>query len=146
MMIKTILKLIIKVLENKLKKSGIEEKIMKNRQYFDVGKQIWNVVEENFRITESVEKKLSSKADEFDKMMISKFPELTEQDVVELRQSIAGEVNKGKAAILENSEIIKQLQDKNYTLEADKLNLQAENADLKEKLQTISSYVKPENK
>ena len=64
-MLKTILKLVIKVLESKLQKSGLEEKIIKNKQYIDVAKQVWNSVEENFRITESVEKKLSSKADEF---------------------------------------------------------------------------------
>ncbi|HHD2760783.1 TPA: hypothetical protein ACOTG9_003100, partial [Clostridium perfringens] len=76
-MLKTILKLVIKVLESKLQKSGLEEKIIKNKQYIDIAKQVWNVVEENFRITESVEKKLSSKAYEFDKMMMDKFPELS---------------------------------------------------------------------
>ncbi|EOU2125577.1 hypothetical protein C4D51_16015, partial [Clostridium perfringens] len=80
-MLKTILKLVIKVLESKLQKSGLEEKIIKNKQYIDVAKQVWNVVEENFRITESVEKKLSSKAYEFDKMMMDKFPELSPTDV-----------------------------------------------------------------
>ncbi|KAB8118455.1 hypothetical protein FVB38_16765, partial [Clostridium perfringens] len=85
-MLKTILKLVIKVLESKLQKSGLEEKIIKNKQYIDVAKQVWNVVEENFRITESVEKKLSSKAYEFDKMMMDKFPELSPTDVKELRQ------------------------------------------------------------
>ena len=49
-MLKTILKLVIKVLESKLQKSGLEEKIIKNKQYIDVAKQVWNVVEENFRI------------------------------------------------------------------------------------------------
>ncbi|MBO3304808.1 hypothetical protein JJB75_17250, partial [Clostridium perfringens] len=85
-MLKTILKLVIKVLESKLQKSGLEEKIIKNKQYIDIAKQVWNVIEENFRITESVEKKLSSKAYEFDKMMMDKFPELSPTDVKELRQ------------------------------------------------------------
>lgn len=78
-MLKTILKLVIKVLESKLQKSGLEEKIIKNKQYIDVAKQVWNVVEENFRITESVEKKLSSKAYEFDKMMMDKFQSYHQQ-------------------------------------------------------------------
>ena len=56
-MLKTILKLVIKVLESKLQKSGLEEKIIRNKQYIDVAKQVWNIVEENFRITESVENK-----------------------------------------------------------------------------------------
>lgn len=138
-MLKTILKLIIKVLESKLQKSGLEEKIIKNKQYIDVAKQVWNIVEENFRITESVEKKLSSKADEFNKIMLDKFPELTISDISELRQSIAGEVNKGKEAVLENSEILKKLQEENQELKS-------KNIDLESKLAAISNYVPVENK
>lgn len=138
-MLKIILKLVIKVLESKLQKSGLEEKIIKNKQYIDVAKQVWNIVEENFRITESVEKKLSSKADEFNKIMLDKFPELTITDISELRQSIAGEVNKGKEAVLENSEILKKLQEENEQLKS-------KNIDLESKLAAISNYVPVENK
>ncbi|HAT4306279.1 hypothetical protein ACV3VS_10025 [Clostridium perfringens] len=138
-MLKTILKLVIKVLESKLQKSGLEEKIIRNKQYIDVAKQVWNIVEENFRITESVEKKLSSKADEFNKIMLDKFPELTISDISELRQSIAGEVNKGKEAVLENSEILKKLQEENQELKS-------KNIDLESKLAAISNYVPVENK
>ena len=138
-MLKTILKLVIKVLESKLQKSGLEEKIIRNKQYIDVAKQVWNIVEENFRITESVEKKLSSKADEFNKIMLDKFPELTISDISELRQSIAGEVNKGKDAVLENSEILKKLQEENEQLKS-------KNIDLESKLAAISNYVPVENK
>ncbi|MCX0399136.1 hypothetical protein [Clostridium perfringens] len=138
-MLKTILKLVIKVLESKLQKSGLEEKIIKNKQYIDVAKQVWNIVEENFRITESLEKKLSSKADEFNKIMLDKFPELTISDISELRQSIAGEVNEGKEAVLENSEILKKLQEENEQLKS-------KNIDLESKLAAISNYVPVENK
>ncbi|MDM0533168.1 hypothetical protein QTH05_06655 [Clostridium perfringens] len=138
-MLKTILKLVIKVLESKLQKSGLEEKIIRNKQYIDVAKQVWNIVEENFRITESIEKKLSSKADEFNKIMLDKFPELTISDISELRQSIAGEVNKGKEAVLENSEILKKLQEENEQLKS-------KNIDLESKLAAISNYVPVENK
>ena len=138
-MLKTILKLVIKVLESKLQKSGLEEKMIRNKQYIDVAKQVWNIVEENFRITESVEKKLSSKADEFNKIMLDKFPELTISDISELRQSIAGEVNKGKEAVLENSEILKKLQEENEQLKS-------KNIDLESKLTAISNYVPVENK
>ncbi|EJT5929843.1 hypothetical protein N2W34_000506 [Clostridium perfringens] len=138
-MLKTILKLIIKVLESKLQKSGLEEKIIRNKQYIDVAKQVWNIVEENFRITESVEKKLSSKADEFNKIMLDKFPELTISDISELRQSIAGEVNKGKEAVLENSEILKKLQSENDVLKSKIVTLESN-------LTAISNYVPVENK
>lgn len=138
-MLKTILKLIIKVLESKLQKSGLEEKIIKNKQYIDAAKQVWNVVEENTRITESIKEKLESKAEMFDRMLLKKFPELSKEDVAELRQSIAGEVNKGKEAVLENSEILKKLQEENEQLKS-------KNIDLESKLAAISNYVPVENK
>ncbi|MDJ8948974.1 hypothetical protein ACV3W4_07275 [Clostridium perfringens] len=137
-MLKTILKLIIKVLESKLQKSGLEEKIIKNKQYIDAAKQVWNVVEENTRITESIKEKLESKAEMFDRMLLKKFPELSKEDVAELRQSIAGEVNKGKDAVLENSEILKKLQEENEQLKS-------KNIDLESKLAAISNYIQLQN-
>ena len=118
-MLRTILKLVIKVLESKLVKNGLEEAIIKNKQYIEVAKQVWDIVEENFRIAETVENKLNSKADEFDKLMLKKVPELSEDDVKELRQSVAGEVNRGKQAVLEDSNILKQLQEENTTLKTE---------------------------
>ncbi|ABR33839.1 hypothetical protein [Clostridium beijerinckii] len=118
-MIRTALKLIIKVLESKLIKSGIEEKILKNKNYVTVGKAIWNIVDENFRISKTVEEKVLSKADQFDKLLLAKFPELSQDDVSEIRQTIAGEINQGKAAVVDNSTLIKQLQDDNTNLKAE---------------------------
>ena len=133
-MIKTILKLIVKVLESKLSKSGLEEKILQNKNYITVAKQIWNMVDENFRISETVEEKLESKTEQFDKMLLAKFPELSEEDVAELRQSVAGEVNAGKEAVIDNSTLIKQLQD-------DNTNLKAELATLTEQLNKVQALV-----
>ncbi|CUU46187.1 hypothetical protein [Clostridium beijerinckii] len=118
-MIRTALKLIIKVLESKLIKSGVEEAILKNKNYITVGKAIWNIVDENFRISKTVEEKVLSKADKFDELLLAKFPELTKEDVAEIRQSIAGEINQGKAAILDNSALINQLQADNAILKED---------------------------
>ncbi len=133
-MITTTLKLIIKVLESKLTKSGVEEIILRNKNYITVGKAIWNVVDENFRISKTVEEKIESKADEFDKLLLAKFPELSQEDVAEIRQSIAGEVNQGKAAIVDNSTLIKQLQE-------DNTNLKAELATLTEQLNKVQALV-----
>ncbi|NOW92311.1 hypothetical protein BCD91_004334 [Clostridium beijerinckii] len=118
-MIRTALKLIIKVLESKLIKSGIEEQILKNKNYVTVGKAIWNIVDEKFRISKTVEEKVLSKADQFDKLLLAKFPELSQDDVSEIRQTIAGEINQGKAAVVDNSTLIKQLQDDNTNLKAE---------------------------
>ena len=133
-MIKTVLKLIVKVLESKLVKSGLEEKILKNKNYITVAKQIWNLVDENFRISETVEEKLESKAEQFDKLLLAKFPELSEEDIAEIRQSIAGEVNAGKEAVFDNSTLIKQLQE-------DNTNLKAELSTLTEQLNKVQALV-----
>lgn len=133
-MIKTILKLLVKVLESKLVKAGIEEQLLKYKNYIEVGKSIWKMLDENWRISENVENKLESKAAEFDKALLIKFPELTQRDVQELRQSIAGEINSGKDAVLSQSEVLRQLQESNAKL-------QAENIELKNKFNSISSFI-----
>lgn len=136
-MLKELIKVLVKLVESKLKKCGLEEKILQHKEYVTTAKEIWNVVEENFRITENVEKKLSSKADEFDKLFLAKYPEISKVDLIELRQSIAGEINQGKQAVLDNSEILRKLQNENEQLKA-------KNSDLENKLTAISSYVPKE--
>ncbi|WP_459482137.1 hypothetical protein [Clostridium saccharoperbutylacetonicum] len=131
-MIKTILKLLVEILGKKLIKAGLEEELLKNQKYINAAKMIWNVVEENFRITETIEEKISSKADAFDKMLLTKFPELTQGDVIELRQAVAGEINSDKEAVLSQVDALKQQQD---TISK----LTAENADLKNKLANINA-------
>lgn len=131
-MIKTILVLLAKVLESKLVKSGLEATILKNQNYIAEAKKIWNIVDENFRISATVEEKLKSKVDEFNAALLRKFPELGQEDIDNLRQSIAGEVNQGKQAVIDNSTLIQQLQ-------ATRTQLETENANLKNQLSQILS-------
>ncbi|UYZ37291.1 hypothetical protein OD350_06395 [Clostridium beijerinckii] len=133
-MIRTALKLIIKVLESKLIKSGVEEQILKNKNYITVGKAVWNMVDEHFRISKTVEEKLASKAEMFDNLLLTKFPELSTDDIAEIRQAIAGEVNQTKAAVVDNSTLLKQLQD-------DNTNLKAELAALTDQLSKVQALV-----
>ena len=133
-MLKTILMLIAKVLESKLVKSGLEATILKNQNYFTEAKKIWSMMDENFRISTTVEEKLLSKAEEFSKYLLVKFPELNETDITNLRQSIAGEVNSDKEAVVSNSDLLKQLQDSNNQLKA-------ENTSLKNQLNQVQSLV-----
>ncbi len=133
-MIKKILVLIAKVLESKLKKSGLEEVILKNQNYITEAKKIWNIVDENKRISKTVEEKLLSKADQFNNALLAKFPELTQNDITELRQSIAGEINADKEAVVSNFDLLKQLQDSNTQL-------QAENTSLKDQLSKVQALV-----
>ncbi|MDR3598113.1 hypothetical protein [Clostridium sp.] len=101
-MIKTILTLIITIL--------------KNKNYYTEAKKIWSMVDENFRISATVEEKVKSKADEFSKALLAKFPELSQTDIDILRQSIAGEINKNKDAVINNSDLLIQLQAENVSL------------------------------
>ena len=88
------------------------------------------MIDEDFRISKTVQEKIASKADEFDKRLLSKFPELSQDDVQELRQSIAGEINAGKDAVVSNSDLLKQLQESNTQL-------QTENEVLKDQLSKV---------
>lgn len=140
-MIKTILSLLAKVLENKLVKNGLEQEILKNQNYIQAAKVVWHIVDEHFRISETVEEKLASKADMFDKMLLAKFPELSQSDVAELRQAIAGEVNQGKAAVIDNSTLLQQLQAENTDLKQQILNLntQLQNIEAALKINTVQA-------
>lgn len=133
-MIKALLTILVKLVEAKLEKAGIETLVLKNQNYITVAKQIWREVDETFRISTTVQEKLLSKADEFEKRILARFPELSKLDVDSLRLAIGGEINIGKAAVLDNSAILQELQDSNTQL-------QAENTELKNKISQIQSTV-----
>lgn len=138
-MIRSLVKILVKVLEAKLEKTGIESMILKNQNYFNESKKIWDAIDENKRISKTIEGKLISKIDEFNAAVLKKFPELSQKDIDDLRQSIGGAVNAGKEAVLDNSTIIKELQESNATLKA-------ENASLRDQLSQIqSTFTVPTN-
>ncbi|MDU4146194.1 cobalt ABC transporter permease, partial [Clostridium sp.] len=93
----------------------------------EVGKNIWNMVEEKYRVTDNIETLAQSKADMFDKMLLEKFPHLTKEELTEVRQAIAGEYNKGKAMLHEDSlkQQATQLVEENEKLKL--LNVETEN-------------------
>ncbi|WP_338627554.1 cobalt ABC transporter permease [Clostridium baratii] len=123
------------------KKQVVEQRLQldKHVEEIETAKQVWNIVEEKYRITDNITNLAKSKADMFDKLLLEKIPYLTEEEVKQLRQTLAGEINKGKA-LLNEDDLKKQAQDlvtKNATLEQ-------ENAELKNKLNAISNYVPQE--
>jgi hypothetical protein len=130
----SLIKILVKVLEAKLEKTGIEQLILKNQNYVTEAKQVWNMIDENFRISATVEEKLKSKIEQFNTALLKKFPELSQEDIDNLRQSIAGEINAGKEAVISNSDLIKQLQDSNTSL-------QNENVSLKDQLSKVQALV-----
>ncbi|MDU2654563.1 MAG: cobalt ABC transporter permease [Clostridium perfringens] len=120
----------------KVKVEAMEQKIKESKynELFEVGKNIWNMVEEKYRVTDNIETLAQSKADMFDKMLLEKFPHLTKEELTEVRQAIAGEYNKGKAMLHEDS--LKQ-QATQLVKENEKLKLL--NAETENKLAAVKS-------
>ncbi|PWX02338.1 cobalt ABC transporter permease [Clostridium perfringens] len=118
------------------KKKVADQKIKESKyaELFEVGKNIWNMVEEKYRVTDNIETLAQSKADMFDKMLLEKFPHLTKEELIEVRQALAGEYNKGKAMLNEDS--LKQ-QATQLVEENEKLKLL--NAETENKLAAIKS-------
>ena len=123
------------------KKKVADQKIKESKynELFEVGKNIWNMVEEKYRVTDNIENLAKSKAALFDRMLLEKFPHLTECELAEVRQALAGEYNKGKAMLNEDS-----LKQQATELIEENNKLKTEKADLNNKLAAISNYV-PEN-
>lgn len=120
----------------KTKKKVADQKIKESKyaELFEVGKNIWNMVEEKYRVTDNIETLAQSKADMFDNMLLEKFPHLTKEELIEVRQAIAGEVNKGKTLLHEDS--LKQ-QATQLVEENEKLKLL--NAETENKLAAVKS-------
>ncbi|AQR93526.1 hypothetical protein CLSAP_08320 [Clostridium saccharoperbutylacetonicum] len=136
-MIKALIAILIKLAEARFEKAGVETLILKNESYIKVAKQIWYMIDENFRISTIVEEKLKSKGDLFNEAILKKFPELSQEDVDNLRQAIAGEINQGKEEVINNSEIIKQLTEENSNLKAQNENLLSELNNVKSALPVV---------
>lgn len=119
------------------KKEEVEQKleIGKHQQEIQTAKEVWNIVDEKYRITDKVEDLMKSKADDFDNLLLSKIPYLTKNQVADIRQAIAGEINKGKDKLLSDDTIKNQL----ITEQNEKVQLQAENEELKNKLNQIKA-------
>lgn len=61
---------------------------------------IWNVVEEHFRINEVIGDTVQSKITMFESLIKQKIPGISDADIETVRQAIAGEVNKDKVEII----------------------------------------------
>lgn len=131
-MLKTIFKQIEKVLKGKLNKSGLKEELAKHPNYLAKAKEIWDMINEDLGISDTVENKLISKVDKFEKALLAKFPELTKGDVTEIKQSIVGEFNTVKDSVVSQVDALKHVQDFNTKL-------QEENVKLKHQLSKLQS-------
>lgn len=61
---------------------------------------IWGIVEEHFRLSGIIEETMSEKAALFNDLLLERIPSLDQADIDYLRQTIAGQVNSAKDAIL----------------------------------------------
>lgn len=134
--IKAVGNVIIELIQKK--KEEVEQKleIGKHQQELATAREIWNIVDEKYRITDKVEDLIKSKAADFDKLLKDKVPYLTDEEISELRQSIAGEINQGKKLLNEDSfkNQLVNIQNKNNQLVQ-------ENEALKAKLNQVKSVL-----
>lgn len=64
------------------------------------GVKVWGLVDEYFRITPNVTKTIESAQAMFKEEILKKFPNLTDTEIDQIRQIIAGEVNKGREIVV----------------------------------------------
>lgn len=62
-------------------------------------RQAWGIVDEYFRITPAVTKTVDTAQAKFAEVLKKMVPSLTDEEIAQLRQAVAGEVNKGKTAV-----------------------------------------------
>lgn len=119
------------------KKEEVEQALglAKHKEEIQTAKEVWNIVDEKYRITDKVEDLMKSKADDFDALLLKKIPYLTKEQVADIRQAIAGEVNKGKEKLLSDDNLKTQL----IKEQQEKASVQLENEQLKSKIEQIKT-------
>jgi hypothetical protein len=80
--------------------------------------KIWNIVDEQFRITQFVGDTIKAKQDMFNQKLLAKFPGLTQTEIDDVRQAIAGAVNQGKASVADTINTVTIAQDQLTALQA----------------------------
>lgn len=61
---------------------------------------IWNVIEEHFRLSQTIENKVQAKVTMFETLIKQKVPGITADEIETIRQAIAGEFNKDKPLVI----------------------------------------------
>lgn len=89
----------------KSKRDAIVVKIGQDQynHYIKVAGDVWGFVEEEFRIKGTVGKAIDDKIALFNAELLKRIPGLTQDQIDSLRQTIAGQVNKGREVILAES-------------------------------------------
>ena len=134
--IKAVGNVVIELIEKK--KEEVEQKLQigKHQQELATAREVWGMIDEQYRITGKVEDLIKSKAADFDKLLKAKIPYLTDEEISELRQAVAGEINKGKKLLNEDN-FKNQLVD----IQTKNNQLAQENEALKSKLNQVKSVL-----
>lgn len=121
-------------------KKEVELKIIASGHESDLkhALEVWNVVDDKFRITENAMTLFGSKEKLFEQLLLQRIPGLTQQNINDLRDTISGEVNKGRVAVTQDT-TVQQLVD----LQQTNATLQAENLSLKSTITQINSALQP---
>ena len=128
---------LINLAEVKAKELSQKYKLDKYSELINTAKDIWNIVEEKYRITENIEELVESKADMFDRLLLKKIPALTQEQLNKIRQALAGEFNKGKNALSEDD-----IKKENKKHQENNKSLEDENKSLKEQLIKVQDLIK----
>ena len=136
MIVKKIADYAVTYIKSNTEKIKKELNILKNDEALKEGKKIWWAIEENFRIGNDSKYSGESKAENFDAILKNKFPNMTKEDIETLRQSTAGQLNKGKTNLTDD-----EVRNENASLKDANKNLYKENQELKQQLAKIGSLV-----
>lgn len=122
------------------KKKETDQKIEVNGYKSNVDKafEVWKIVDDKFRLTQNAMEIFESKEKLFEQILLQRIPGLTQKNIDDLRDTVSGEVNKGREALIVDT-TAKQIED----LKQYKVKLETENANLKETITQISSALQP---
>lgn len=133
-MLKTILEPVKAVVNNKISKLALKKELLKRPNYSAKAKEIWEMIDKDFGISNTIENVLKLKIDKFEQMLTKKFPELNSKDINALKEKIISESNWAQTIEASKIRALKQLQELS-------VKLKKENEKLKGELKKITSVL-----
>lgn len=133
-MLKTILEPVKVVVNNRISKLALKKKLLKQSNYVGKAKEIWEMIDKDFGISNTIENVLKLKIDKFEQTLVKKFPELSSKDIEGLKAKIITESNLAQTIEASKVNVLKQLQDLSAKLKK-------ENEKLKSELKKITSIL-----
>lgn len=119
------------------KKREADQRIIDNgyKSNVDKAREVWRIVDDKFRLTQNAIDIFGSKEKLFEDILLQRIPGLNQKNIDDLRDTISGVVNEGRAKLTVDSsaEQLSELQQVNT-------DLKNENEVLKDKLNKIQTY------